>query len=54
MELLTKTLFKEYDLTDEEKITILLFYQIGIMEHLSQLMFGYVNGVPTLQRYLLN
>jgi hypothetical protein len=54
MELLTKTLFNQYDLTEEEKIEIKIYYRLGIIGYLSQLYFGEVNGIPTLQRYLLN
>jgi hypothetical protein len=54
MELLTKTLFSKYDLTDQEKLEIKIYYHLGIIEYLSVLYYGEVNGFPTTQRYLLN
>ena len=54
MELLTKTLFNKYDLTEEDKTIISFVYRIQILTLLYTSFIGVIDEHPINQRYLLN
>lgn len=54
MELLLKTIFDEYELTNDEKLILTFYYYFGVQTYFNAHFIGDVNGIPVEQKYLLN